>query len=204
MFIYFSSVIHGKENHNILKHNSVRIAQYTTKQNLAFKDRISPRFLKRVHDSNYNYVLAQIDLTRIFWSGEGLKEIRKTVCLAFQDCEAFNLRFIPFIQMGSKHSNGWSTIKKHHNQNVGMTRICVDSIVYGFPSYAPEPEGTDAVFREILQEIRLGYDSARVSYPLEFIHLGHDEPYFYEYMMVGGLPEELVEYRDIYHRGVST
>jgi hypothetical protein len=56
---------------------------------------------------------------------------------------------------------------------------------YGLPSLMYDSTGIDKTFCELLKEIKSAHQESNVSYPLEFIHLGHDEPAYWTRLLIG-------------------
>lgn len=56
---------------------------------------------------------------------------------------------------------------------------------FGCPSFSYDSTGFDQTFVEFLQQVKAAHSEANVNYPLEFIHLGHDEPAYYTRLLVG-------------------
>ena len=58
---------------------------------------------------------------------------------------------------------------------------------WGCPSFAPDNKGIDKSFRELIKAIIDAHKNAKATYPLEFFHLGCDEPAFYDFSFIGGI-----------------
>jgi hypothetical protein len=179
--------------YNVMKYNSIRIAYYGNGEKLA-NGEVDP-FLKKAKDTKYNYVLAEFTMDR----GRNSSLLTKTedFKLAFTRANAFGLRLIPLIQMGSGWAIHWRHAQSAWNQNIKMTRVTCSMTTtengtvtttkspFGTPSFSYDPDGFDKTAIELFQAIRRAHQESGVSYPLEFIHLGHDEPAYYTRTLFG-------------------
>ncbi|MCF6159184.1 MAG: hypothetical protein E3K32_11610 [wastewater metagenome] len=108
-----------------------------------------------------------------------MDEMYATLKSAFQQAEGNGLRLILLIQLGGFSAGHWEKIAAT-NSNIKMnfiqTREGNQTKRYGAPSIAPEPNGIDKSFEDLLVKIRDAHQHSGVSYPLEYLHIGHDEP----------------------------
>ena len=170
--------------YNVMKYNSIRIAHYKEGEN------IPVGFLVRAKKAGYNYVLGEFLLHRGNYSS--MVEKKDDFKSAFKKVDAQGLRLIPLIQMGSSSAEHWQWAKDNWNPKIEMNRIHGKNKSgkhgnWGMPSLAEDMDGIDASFVELLEIIKQAHSEADVSYPLEFIHLGHDEPAFYKHCLIGGV-----------------
>lgn len=143
-------------------------------------------FLERAKNSKYNYILAgfSVDVGR----NTSLLTKKEDFKRAFKKVDEYGLRMIPMIGMGGQWATHWLYAKQNWNSKIQMVwveateKIAGGTIVeseWACPSYKEDAEGFDKTFIEFLQMICDAHREAGVSYPLEFIHLGHDEPALY-------------------------
>lgn len=165
--------------------NSIRIAYYHRGENL------DSSFVIRAKKSNYNYILAEFHFSDV---SNPMEKIGSEIERAFEITERSKMRLVPKIQINSGWSSHWKCVRDHDNHEIEMNLIKahdgntpVRFTGWGCPSFAPDSNGIDKSFEDLIKTIVLAHDSANVSYPLEFIHLGHDEPAFYAYMHIGGV-----------------
>jgi hypothetical protein len=104
---------------------------------------------------------------------------------AFKRADSFGLRLIPEIQIGDCHGQHWEYARRYWNSDIKMTRIRFMGGDYGCPSFTEDSAGIDKTFPELLGVIRDAYDESGVRYPLEFIHVGHDEPAAGNFLLMG-------------------
>lgn len=133
------------------------------------------RKAKRLH---YNYVMAEFQPQT---SAEEFRDMFKRV-------DSFGLRLIPMVQVADMHAENWwnfrydgPVYKQGQNNNIDWNQVrpVIDNKPCWFkcPSLLEDksPGGFDNCFRIFLQNLRDGFIQAKLSYPLEYIHLGHDE-----------------------------
>lgn len=145
-----------------------------------------------------------------------------------------SLRMIPMIGMSSRWARGWQVLRRWENSGIGINsvvfrdeiKLSVDETersegicgyaghtdmvkkertnTRGSNSWAHEPRGADSTIYDVLAAVRAGWDSSNVSYPLEFIHLGHDEPQILNWCLIGGVAAPCgtaIPYKGIFARG---
>lgn len=171
---------------NSMRLNTVRIAYFVDAGR--FGDGHLDDFMVRAKKARYNYVTGDFRLS----PGEDstYAKLKNQVKKSFARTDSFGLRLIPTIVIGSAYSTHWEIARKW-NPHIQMLRVHLSvggdtAASYGGPSFSYDPLGIDKTFLEVLRAVREAYESARVSYPLEFIHLSHDEPASYTYLLMGG------------------
>ena len=142
-------------------------------------------FLDRAKQDGYNYVLVETPLNPAFWdTAQGIvisDSLRIKLTAAFVAANNHGLRLIPLYQM----MHGCATIWANINHNIARTWNTfqwVDSKgtphYIGCPSLSSDPYGQrqmDSTVNQLILTTKTAFDSAHLSYPLEYIHLGHDE-----------------------------
>jgi hypothetical protein len=173
-------------NYNKMAFNTIRAAIWES------CDPIPTSFLKNAKENKFNYIFLSVQNF-----GNPRTNIWKTkdeVFNAFKDAfvlaNTYNIRIIPLIAMGSHwvdwckqptntaigNSKGWTHMGVPYDNSaklwVNGSQAC--------PAMADETGldgGIDDIFVEFLTLIKNAHKAANVNYPLEFIHLGHDEPW---------------------------
>ncbi|MBN1128867.1 MAG: hypothetical protein JXA71_07765 [Chitinispirillaceae bacterium] len=167
---------------NTMQLNSIRIA-YIHTGNQKYGDGSLDDFMVRAKNNHYNYIMGTFYLTA--GDNNTYAVLKNNIKTAFQKADAFGLRLIPTINLGSPYSLHWNEAKAW-NPNIKMLRVnLVGGGEFGGPSFTYDPLGIDKTFPEVLLAIKEAYESAHVSYPFEFLHLGHDEPASYTYLLMG-------------------
>lgn len=174
--------------YNKMSYNSIRIAYCGSGEGLGAG--MWDDFLQRAKNSRYNYVLAEFAFDR--GANTSMQSKKEDFKKAFSKVDKFGLRLIPLIQMGSCWSDHWKYANDNWGANIQMNRVNGKNNggytkFFGCPSFAEDQNGIDKTFQELLVTIKSAYTEASVSYPLEFIHLGHDEPSFYQASLIGGV-----------------
>lgn len=125
--------------------------------------------LIKAKSTGYNYVMVE------FWQPHTAEVFRD----AFRKVNSYGMRLIPSVQLGSQHSIGWESFP---GQQIDWNMVTINGKTYKCPSLVEDnsSNGFDACFKQFLQAVRNGYNQAGLSYPLEYIHLGHDELNLYE------------------------
>lgn len=180
--------------HNILKYNSLRIAYYCDGERLA--QGYADGYMVRVKKANYNYIQAEFKINK-YDSESGITSKKTHFKNAFLRADKYGLRLIPLIQMGSKWSLSWSKI---NNDAIEMNIYQGKKRRWGCPSFAYDSLGIDKSFMTVLRIIKQAHRDAKLSYDLEFIHLGHDEPVDNGYLLIGGVPDHLAGLKDQYSK----
>lgn len=166
------------------QNNIIRIAYY-------YKgDKLNSTFIMQAKKYHYNYILTEFffrDVTN------PMEKICSEIKRAFKITGQYNIRLIPKIQLNSGWCSHWRHVRNNDNNQIEMNLIHAKNRkqkklhLWGCPSFAPDSNGIDKSFEDLIKTIILAYDSANVSYPLEFINIGFGEPSFYEYMHIGGV-----------------
>jgi hypothetical protein len=182
---------------NVMKYNSMRVAYYPWGEALG-TGKVDD-FLLRVKNNGYNYLQSEFHFSfkgdatdsrgfSVRATSKSIGDKKDDFKNAFIKTDSFGIRLVPEIQMGDCHAADWKFARDHWNNNIQMTRIQMnDSMgpVYGCHAFTDEPGGVDKTFVEYLQVILAAYTEAAVRYPLEFIHLGHDEPSAGTWLIMG-------------------
>jgi hypothetical protein len=165
--------------YNLMQYNTIRVAYYGNGEDMG--NGLVDEFLQKAKDNKYNYVLAEFAMNR--GRNSTILAKKEDFLRAFKKADDFGLRLIPLIQVGSCWSHHWRHAQVNWNTNIKMTRISSNIGDFGCPSFSADTAGFDQTFIEMLKQIRNAHKEAKVKYPLEFIHLGHDEPAFYTRML---------------------
>lgn len=182
---------------NTMTYNSMRLAYYHRAQNLPS----IPDFLIRAKSNRYNYILGEFRFRNKQHTSDPddlYDRMKNDLKNAFTITNQYGLRLIPLIQMGSCWSRHWELVKAEKNHSIQMNSIkglkgvsengvinVTQTLYMGCPSFAYEPQGIDKSFKDLLLLIKEAYKESNASYPLEFVHLGHDEPCFYTKCLIG-------------------
>lgn len=164
--------------------NSIRIAYYHKGEEL------DSSFIIHAKKHNYNYILGEFNFEDV---ENPMERIGVDIKKAFQITSKYNMELIPKIQINSGWSSHWRHLRDKDNPKIEMNLIKAKNRKqkhlswWGCPSFAPDSNGIDKSFEDLIKSIVKAHKSAKVPYPLEFIHLGHDEPAFYEFMHIGGV-----------------
>jgi hypothetical protein len=117
-----------------------------------------------------------------YYNWSGLKKLYEALKSDFIKTEQYGLRYVPYIKTGSRWAESWLTINDYVVWNYDPGGVAVnskgDTVAYDpsmTPSFAPKADGLDLSFYEYLEVIAEAYNDANVSYPLEYIHIGHNE-----------------------------
>ncbi len=165
---------------NAMTYNSIRIAYFQRGDALGRGEADS--FLIRAKNAQYNYILTPFYLQP--GDTDDYIVIKSNFTRALQRADAFGLRLIPEIHMGDAHSDHWNNARLW-NPNIRMVRFRALDGKYGCPSFANDPTGIDWTFVELCEALRDAFKQAAVSYPLEFFHVGHNEPTYYNRLIIG-------------------
>ena len=193
LFLAFS--LFSKQNsvcYNMLQFNTIRMTYYGSHL-------IPQGFLEEAKKCNYNYILVEFhfrDKDNSSDPDDVMQRMRVDIKNAFISINKYGLRMIPKIQLGSGWSYHWYKVKKYKNSKIQMNRIKATiffpegqkkTVYVGCPSFSLDKEGVDASVEELLNQIKSAHAEAGVFYPLEFVHLGHDEPAFFDRSLIGGI-----------------
>lgn len=147
-------------------------------------------FVKHAKKYNYNYIIAEFHFRDVDHPSDSIcSDIRNALKIVARN----GMRLIPKIQLNSGWSAHWRHVRDHENKNIQMNLIRAKSRSqknlswWGCPSFAPDSSGLDKSFENVIKKIVSMYQVSNVSFPLEYIHLGGDEPMFYTYMHIGGV-----------------
>ena len=165
--------------------------------------------LDRIENSGYNYAAVSL-VFRIsnasVGDGDIYANLRSDVCTLAVALAARNIRLIPLIPMSSKWALQWKLLQLYENPKIGMNTIVADNdlpvilgdnpicqytgrienATMGSNSWAFEPEGVDKSMIDVFTAIRDGFSDADVDFPLEYIHIQHDEPQFLNWLLMAG------------------
>ncbi len=188
-----------------MEHNSIRALYCNNGQ-------LCDALIERAFKNRYNYAIVEFDF-RITDNIVGNKDVYnnlgndvKNACVLLSKRE---MRLIPMFQMSSQWSLGWKTLRDFENPDIGINSITcnrenpqlvtnaicnytdnLSTVNEGSNSWAPEPNGVDKSIIEVFDAIKQGFSDANVNYPLEFIHIGHDEPQFLNWCIIAGIGSE--------------
>jgi hypothetical protein len=140
---------------------------------------------------NYNFIIGEFHFRDV---SNPTKRIARDMKKPFKLINRLGLQLIPKIQINSSWSSNWKYVYDNENGDIEMNLVWahnrsrpVDMRWWGCPSFAPDSLGIDKSFEDLIREIISVYDSCGFDYPLKYIHLGHDEPAYYEYLFLGGI-----------------
>src|SRR5512133_327745 len=204
--LLFSSAINVKSTPlsyiSTMDHNSIR-ALYCNKGQLC------NALIERAWNNRYNYAIVEFGFRNsdnIVGNKDVYLNLRNDVKDACNALSKRGIRLIPMFQMSSQWSLGWKTLRDFENPNIGINSITSDrnnpqiitkyickytdnlsTVNEGSNSWAPEPNGVDKSILEVFDAIRQGFADANTNYPLEFVHIGHDEPQFLNWCIIAGI-----------------
>lgn len=164
--------------------NSIKVAYYHKGRNL------DSSFITHARKFNYNYILAEFHFQDC---SDPLKKIGSEIKRAFKITDNLNMQLIPKVQINSGWSSHWRHVRDKDNPKIEMSLVLAKGRkhkklrLWGCPSFAPDSNGIDKSFEDLIKAIISAHSSANIKYPLEYLHLGHDEPAIYEYMYIGGV-----------------
>lgn len=164
--------------------STIRIAYYPK------GERLDSGFIIHARKYKYQYIAAEFRFKNV---AKPMEKIYSEINYAYKITDQNNTRLIPKIQINSCWSSHWRHVRDNDNQQMeinfflGKLRKQIKLRWWGCPSFAPDSIGIDKSFEDLVKTIVSAHDSANTNYPLEFIHLGHDEPTFYKYMLIGGV-----------------
>jgi hypothetical protein len=176
MLLLLSTINYAQVN---LPFNSLRIAYYACN---ATTDVIPEGFLLRAKAAGYTHVLAeyQITLHQSEWSNGYYvgSSMRNGLTNAFKRVNSYGMKLIPEFQSGSYWSGHWAAT---NNPNIQW-----EYIDYGSgnvqrsttPVFAPNPSGMDLSFEQLINMINDAFNATNMNYSLDYIHIGHDEPFY--------------------------
>lgn len=165
--------------------NSLRIAytQFAYAPSKMNSYVVPPAFLDRVQKAGYNYVAVAFPMDTSDWNDsigtvKGTS-LRTKLTSAFIATDKHGLRLIPMYQIMHGSVTDWSWINTaiEKTWNVYTWTDKTEHWVY-CPSFSPDPAGIrlmDSTIKQLIQTTKAAFDSARLPYPLEYIHIGHDE-----------------------------
>ncbi|MBD3420288.1 MAG: hypothetical protein GF398_09255 [Chitinivibrionales bacterium] len=185
IILFHLAVIEAKTGYNLMKYNTIRIASVDWFSNLSKHE---SDFLPIVKQMGYNYIFALFKVQK-------LSKMQEVFERAFILSEKHELRLIPCISLISCYSSSWSELGKQY-PDFEMNLIEAknrngDISLYGMPSLVGEERsrlGVDSAFCDVIRTLKRAHRNSKAKYPLEFIHLGVDEPFFYNYCLIGGVP----------------
>ena len=162
--------------------DSLHVAYYPRGEDL------NETFLREAAQNGYKYILAEFHLS--INQPKSMREKGLDFQKAFTQAHKAGLKLIPLIQMASVWSLHWLYAKENWNQNIQMTRIAGTTrsgkkFYGGMPSLSPDLDGIDHTFIEFLEVLKKSHVLSEVPWPLEYIHLGHDEPAHYKRLIIG-------------------
>lgn len=186
--------------------NSVRIVY------LPFTEVQDP-LVNRIKNSNYNYAAIPFPFrvsNDSVGDGDVYANLRADVCNFIIALYRQNIRLIPIIPMSSRWALQWKILQMYENPAIGMNTITSNedlpdiigenpicrfkdstgTVTHGSNSWAPEPDGVDKSIIDIFSAIRDGFSDANVDYPLEYVHIQHDEPQFLNWLLMAGVGKE--------------
>ena len=164
--------------------NSIKIAYYHK------GEKLDSNFIIHAKKYKYNFILGEFHFNNV---PDPIKKIGSDIRNAYKITNQYNMKLIPKIQINSSWSSHWRHIRDNDNQQMemnlflGKLREQTKLNWWGTPSFAPDSIGIDKSFEDLAKAIVTAHDSANTNYPLEFIHLGHDEPTFDKYILIGGI-----------------
>lgn len=183
--------------------NSIRIAHNMQGEEIG--SLLLDDFLLKAKNAKYNYVLAQFNMNRGKPMPATINDKKVVFKKSFIKVGQYNLRMIPLVCTGSAHDAqgegqwcfakyGLPEIPTPWNPNIklnlvwGRTDGSSDETSWGTTAFTADPNGVDKTFIEYLTMIKQAHEEAHVSYPVEYIHIGHDEMTFYDVCLIGGAP----------------
>ena len=183
--------------------NSIRIAHlhYTL---------LNDSLLDRVKRSGYNYATVPLTFRAsnlTVGDGDFYANFREDVCSSTVALDRFDIRIIPLIPMSSRWALQWKMLQMYENPSIGMNTVTANDdlpavlgenpicqyadsltgVTHGSNSWGPEPDGVDKSVRELFTAINDGFTDAQVDYPLEYVHIQHDEPQVLNRLLMGGI-----------------
>ena len=99
---------------------------------------------------------------------KGLASFQASLTSAFQAVDKEGMRLIPLVQSGSKWSMHWKAVDK----NIAMNAMKNGR---GCPSWSAGDTHMEQAYRSMISSMRQAYADAGLPYPLEYVHIGHDE-----------------------------
>lgn len=186
--------------------NSVRIVHFHSSL-------LCDSLMDRIQRSGYNYAAVSFPFrasNQIVGDGDVYANLQDDVCGIAAALSSRGLRLIPLIPMSSKWALQWRVLQRYENPVIGMNTITSDdglpavigknplchhaddpeSVNKGSNSWANEPEGVDKSISDVFRAVREGFASAEVDYPLEYLHIQHDEPQFLTWLLMAGVGAE--------------
>lgn len=154
--------------------------------------------LDQIQAAHYNYIICgNFDVYTFNPNDPNNTIFRDQMVNAFTQTAASgrNLRLIPQLPVASCWTAGWENLQQYYpdmemNVTEGINRYGGRG-KWGMPGLIEDPPGSlggDKAFEDILNVIKEAHSLSGVNYPLEFIYLNGDEPYYYHFSLVGGLP----------------
>lgn len=151
-------------------------------------------YLGQLQSKNYNYVVVFAEFNSSYNSTNITRNRFQKV---FSISQRYGIRVIPGISFLNCWADNWRNIRNNISaySNMQMNRARGRNRggtigFWGMPAVAPD-NVFDNAFTAILNAINTGKTLSGVTYPLEFIHIGGDEPSFYEYCLIGGVPDAI-------------
>jgi hypothetical protein len=181
--LYFFLLPLGLLNAQTSSPGSLRFTYYNLQ---APTNPIPTGFLIKAKAAGYTHVIIEfiIDPATHEWNAgryignKGKFPMREGLKCCFQKVDSFGLRMIPEFQMGSKWSGFWQftnnpnikwELLNYKEKGLAQETAC--------PVFAPDSQGLDLSFRELIIVIRDAFNAAHLTYPMEYLMLGHDETY---------------------------
>ncbi len=167
------------------QYNSVRVAYNHNGPG------IDSGFVLHAKKFHYNYIIGEYHFRDV---SNPTKRIAKDMKKPFKLVNSLGLQLIPKIQLNSSWSSHWKRVLDNENNTIEMNLVWAHNRSkppkmkwWGCPSFAPDSFGIDKSFDDLIREIISVYNSCGIDHPLQYVHLGHDEPAFYEYSLFGGI-----------------
>ena len=165
----------------IFSQDSVRVA-FLQLYDATSSYNIPATILDRAKKDGYNYVAVELPLNPAYWNtAQGIvisDSLRIKLTAAFINVNNHGLRFIPMYQMMHGDAQEWGVINANIANTSNTCWSISDTKEVKCPSYSPDPYGVrlmDSTVKQLVTTIKAAFDSAHLSYPLEYIHIGHDE-----------------------------
>ena len=164
--------------------NSIRIAYY------AKGEKLDSNFVIHAKKYKYDYIVGEFHFNSV---PDPIQKMGSDIRNGFKITNQYNMKLIPKIQINSRWSSHWRHVRDNDNNLIEMNLIWgkikrqKKMYLWGCPSFAPDSNGIDKSFDDLINAIVSAHDSANTSYPIQFIHLGSDEPTFYKYSLPGGV-----------------
>jgi hypothetical protein len=183
--------------------------------------------MDRLKRGGYNYAAVSFPFrasNEIVGDGDVYANLKGDVCRIAAALSSRSVRLVPLIPMSSIWALQWRVLQRYENPAIGMNTITSEdklpaiigknplcqyaddpeSVTKGSNSWANEPEGVDKSIIDVFRAVRDGFLSAKVDYPLEYLHIQHDEPQFLNWLLMAGVGAECgnaLPYKGSFARG---